>query len=300
MKTLAMIVNPRAGKGLALKSLGSMVEAMRPYGYAPTVYFTERAGQAKEFAEMYGAGQERIVCVGGDGTLSEVFSGIMNLDEDKRPAVGYIPMGTANDIASTMELSSSPEKAAAIAAGGEAKPLDLGKLGDSYFSYISAFGAFTDVPYATPQNTKNMLGHLAYMIEGVTRLPKIKPYTVKMEYDGGVEEGEFLFGCIMNTLSVGGVLKFSPENVSLADGLFEIILIRDPKSIIELSGVVASLLSGNLDNPHIFFAHSRKAHFVLSEPAAWTVDGEDGGEHAELYAENVHKAVRMIVPKKEI
>jgi len=299
MTPIMLIVNPRSGKGRAERSLGGIIAAIRQYDYIPTVYLTQRSGHATEYARDCGSDYPLIMCVGGDGTLSEVYEGLMMLPEDNRPAVGYVPMGTANDIASSLGLSKIPEEAAAAAVTGSAAYLDVGRIGDRVFSYISAFGAFTDVPYATPQSSKNALGHLAYMIEGIGRLPAIKPVHVKMEYDKGVIEGDFLFGCVMNTLSVAGLLRLNSEQVGLNDGVFEIVLVKDPKNVIGLSTIAASVLTGTFDDENIFFTHTKKARFIFDEPVAWTRDGEDGGSHQDITAENLHMAVKMMIPGYE-
>ena len=296
MKKLMLIVNPASGKGLAKKVLGNIVEVFRRKDYYSCVFLTSDRGQAYEFAHRYGADYDLLVCVGGDGTFSDVINGIIQVEKERRPVIGYIPTGTANDIASTFKLSKTPEVAAETAVSGEPIPMDIGKMDDGTFSYIAAFGAFTDVSYSTPQNTKNILGHLAYIIEGISRISSIKAHHIVVAHAGGVIEDNFIFGCVMNTLSVGGLLKLDPDIVGLSDGYFEILLIKEPKNVLDYKSILAAMTSHNFDNKNIVFLHSKNVRFTFDEPVAWTRDGENGGEHSDISFENLNCAIQIMVP----
>ena len=297
MKNLMLIVNPASGKGQAKKILGDVLTIFRSRGYASTVYMTTGRGQATSYARRFGSKFELVVCIGGDGTLSEVTEGLMKLDRSVRPALGYIPMGTANDVATSLGIPKTPKEAAQVAVSGNYKAVDLGRFGDHIFSYIAAFGAFTDVPYTTPQNNKNILGHLAYLIEGAARIPTIKPHFAELIYDGGMIEDEFLFGCVMNTMSVGGIVKFGPELVGLSDGFFEVILVKEPKNVLDYPAIIGSVTSQKFDNENIIFLHTRNAKFTFDYPVAWTRDGENGGEVKSVFIENLHLAIRIALPE---
>jgi len=297
MKKLMLIVNPRAGRGKGEQVKDEIVEVFRENGWESAEYMTERRGHATEYAYEHGSKYDLLVCVGGDGTLSEVTEGLMKLPKEARPIVGYIPLGTANDVASSLGLSKTPSQAAEMIMNGVPMELDIGKIDDSYFTYIIAFGAFTDVPFTTPQKTKNALGHLAYLLEGASRIPNIGTNHVKVTYDDGELEDDFLFGCIMNTLSVGGVVRFDPNDVSLSDGNFEVIMVKKPSHVTLYFKIITSILSGKFDDEHIVFLHTKKVHFLIDKPVSWTRDGEDGGLHDDVTAENVNKAIKIIVPR---
>ncbi len=299
MKKMMLIVNPRSGKGQGRAAVGEIAYVFRQYGYAPTVYITSRPGEASEFAAEFGADYPLVSCVGGDGTLSEVLDGLMRIPEERRPVIGYMPMGTANDIAASLRLSKKPGEAAEIIMTGQEMELDVGMMNGKAFAYVVAFGAFSDVPYTTPQSTKNAIGHLAYMLEGAAKIPTIRPYHTRVSCDQGDFEDDYLFGCIMNTLSVGGVVKFDPEKVGLSDGYFEIVLVKKPKNVLGYNGIISSVLNGKFDDKNITFLHTKRASFEFDEPVAWTRDGEDGGRHLKNEMENLYRAARIIVPKGE-
>jgi YegS/Rv2252/BmrU family lipid kinase len=292
---IMLIVNPMAGKGQARSCLMDVIQVFSEAGYATTVYSTTYPGQAIEFAEEFGGDYPILACIGGDGTLSEVISGIMLIPEAFRPKIGYIPLGTANDVATSMKLDRHPKQAALDIVTGRPVPLDVGSFGDKYFAYIAAFGAFTQVSYATPQETKRALGHLAYILEGMVSLPKITPYHAVIEHDGGVIEGDFIFGGACNSTSVAGLVKLNPDMVGLDDGLFEVLLVRNPQNIAELGFVVNNILSRNYTNENVIFLHSKRVKFTFDEDVAWTRDGENGGLWRSVTAVNNHKAVQMIV-----
>lgn len=294
-KKIMLIVNPKAGKSQAKGWLLDIIQVFGSAGYATVVYTTQYAGHAVELARLYGCEYSILACIGGDGTLSEVITGLMSVPKEKRPLIGYIPLGTANDVASSLKLSKNPKQAAETIINGVPMEIDVGSFMDTYFAYIAAFGAFTQVSYATPQESKKALGHFAYVLEGMASLPKIAPYHTVMEYDDGVVEGDFIFGSVSNSTSVAGLVKLNPDNVGLDDGLFEIILVRNPKNVGELHGIVSNILSRNFSNENIIFLHSKKVEFTFTEDVAWTRDGENGGKWQSVTAENRSKAVQIIV-----
>lgn len=294
-KKLMLIVNPMAGKGKFKASLGEILEVFFAGGYLPSVYFTQARYDAAGYVSKNAPGYDLVVCMGGDGTLSEVVTGLMALEPSRIPILGYIPMGTANDIANTLDLPRNPRQAAVSILEGKPFPLDVGRFGrDHYFTYIAAFGAFTEVSYKTPQESKQVWGHLAYIFEGMTRLPKIRHYQTRVEYDGGVISQELAFGGVTNSTTVAGLVKLDEAIVELNDGLFEVILIKNPQSVGDMNGIVADLLSQNYTGSNLNILHSKHVRFSFDEPVAWTRDGEDGGIHTEVTLENCNRAIRII------
>ncbi len=284
-KKLMMLVNPAAGRAITDPLLGSAVGAFCEAGYCPTVYYTTAPGTAAELAETYSPDYERLVVLGGDGTLSDVIAGLMNLSEAARPRVGYIPMGTANDVANTLGLPMrQPQKAVEKILTGTPLEYDVGEmLGVGFFTYIAAFGAFTEVSYKTDQELKRTLGHLAYVIAGVTSLGSIKAYPARVEHDGGSVEGRFIYGAVSNAVSVGGMVKMDPSLVDLSDGKMEVLLVHEPRSAADLNSIVTGILSQNYSNsPCLTILQSQRARFTFEESVPWTRDGEDGGSHSQL------------------
>ena len=294
-KRIMLVVNPMAGKGQAKNCLMDVIKVFSEAGYGTMVYSTNYAGHAVELARDHGGGYPVVACIGGDGTLSEVISGIMQLPEEERPAVGYIPLGTANDVATSMKLNRHPKQAAEDIVNGQPVYLDVGSFNDKNFAYIAAFGAFTKVSYATSQDAKKALGHLAYVLEGMASLPKITAYHAVVEHDGGTVEGDFIFGGVCNSTSVAGLVKLDPDAVGLDDGLFEVLLVRNPHNIANLTLIVNNILSRNSTNDNVIFLHSSKVKCTLDEDVAWTRDGENGGSWRTAEAVNNHRAVRIIV-----
>lgn len=280
-KQMMLLINPVAGRGLVKAGLGETLEIFYNGGYVPTVYFTEYAGHAKELAFQHGGSYELLVCLGGDGTLSDVMSGLSQLPE--HPPIGYIPMGTANDVATTLGLSHNPARAARAIVSGSALPYDLGRMssGDT-FSYVAAFGVFTDVSYQTRQQAKQALGHLAYVFEGMTRLKKLRSYKAHIEYDGGVIDEELCFGGVTNSTSIAGLVRLDDSLVSLGDGKFEVILIKRPTSVAGLNGILSGILTRNYNNEYVTVLQTSRVRFTFDEPVAWTRDGENGGEHTDI------------------
>jgi len=289
---MMLVVNPLSGRGLSKFALGTIVSQLCGNGYVVTVYFSgERTPE--ELAFEYADQHELIVCVGGDGTLSGVISGLLRAGA--AVPVGYIPTGTANDVATTLALSKDPREAAQTIINGKPRPLDIGVFSERHFTYIAAFGAFTGVAYSTPQSAKRSLGHFAYVLGGLADVAAIKPQLTTVEFDGKSIEGDFIFGGVLNSTSVAGFMKLDPSQVDLADGLFEIILVKQPIDTADFLDIMGCLATQSYDGDNVQLYHASKVKFTFDEEVAWTVDGEDGGLHREALITNCHKAISIIV-----
>lgn len=298
-KTLMLILNPSAGKGAGVSSVGRVMEVLYSGGYIPTVFYTECEGDATKIVLEYGSSFDCVACVGGDGTLSETVAGLAQLEAP--PLLGYIPQGTTNDVATTLSLPKFPALAARTIATGTPFPLDVGKFNnDAYFTYIAAFGAFTEVSYETTRETKQALGHLAYLLKSMEQLPKLTFYPTTVEYDDGVISGDMIFGSVSNSSSVAGIVKLSKDQIALNDGLFEVILVKNPKNVIEMNQIVSNIVSKNFNSGPLTMLKSRKIKFTFDYPVKWTRDGEAGGAHRVVELENLHSAIKILVNGKHL
>lgn len=295
MKKLLFIYNPYAGKGQVAGRLGDIINAFTQAGCLVTAYPTQGPGDAAKAAREMAEGYDRIAVSGGDGTLHEVVTGLMDLPESARPPIGYLPAGTTNDYARNLNLPKDLAEMATLAATGEPRAVDIGMLGSHYFIYVAAFGAFTDVAYNTPQQFKNALGHLAYVLKGATELASLKSYVLRVEHDGGVIEGEYIYGMVSNTISVGGVLGLPSEEVALDDGLLEAILIEKPTTMAQLNAIIMALAKQEFDAENgVVALHSSRFHVKCRKKVPLTLDGEYGGEHREGDIVAVPRPVRIV------
>lgn len=292
MKRMLFIYNPQAGQGKMRKRLSDIIDTFVGKGYLPAVYPTQAPGDATKLVRGIGRHYRRVVCCGGDGTLHEVVTALMEMD--RPPVLGYIPAGSTNDVSRNLGLPKNMRKAAEVAAGWESMRCDMGRFNATPFVYIAAFGLFTDVSYATPQKFKNMLGHTAYVLEGVGRLASIQSWHMKVEHDEGELEGDFIFGMVSNTRSVGGFQGLPVANVELDDGKFEVILVRKPQNPAQLQSILHSMItqSPKEGGPLIGLRTSR-IKFTCDNEVDWTLDGEFGGTHRKAEVENVHKALEL-------
>ena len=293
-KKLLLIINPAAGRGAYRNNFADALLAFDRGGYETTLAFTAGRGDATQIAAEQAAAYDTVACIGGDGTLSEVLAGLMRVPSP--PPVGYLPMGTANDVATTLGLPKNDALGAARRIlSGTPHPFDVGGFGeDDYFAYIAAFGAFTEVSYATPQEQKKALGHLAYVLQGMQTLGKIEPIHTRVEYDGGVFEGELLYGSMSNSTSVAGIVRLPETMVSLGDGISELVLVKDPGNVAAFAEVVNSVLTERFDSDKLLILHTKKAHFHFDKPVAWTRDGEAGGEVTDIELRNCPAPVQLI------
>ena len=303
MKKLLFVYNPRAGKEMLKPRLSDVLDIFVKAGYEVTVHPTQAYRDAYYQIKEYEVGKyDLIACSGGDGTIDEVATGMMKRREMGKDVVpvGYIPAGTTNDFAKSLHIPRKPLAAADNAVKGVPFPCDIGKFNDSVFVYIAAFGIFTDVPYETDQAVKNVLGHMAYILEGAKRIFNIPSYKIKVEHDGEVIEDEFIFGMVTNSRSVGGFSNMVGKNIVFDDGLFEVTLIKTPKNPIALQEIIAALLIEQVDTKHMYTFKTKKITFDSVEEIPWTLDGEFGGEQDYVEIENVQKAMEIMVPENHV
>lgn len=298
-RKLLFIYNPRAGKAQIRSNLLDIIDIFVKAGFEVTAYPTQAKGDGiKAVTERRFGYYDMIACSGGDGTLDEVVSGMMQCD--KRLPIGYVPAGSTNDFANSLRIPKNMTEAAQVIVNGRTFGCDIGTFNNDYFVYIAAFGLFTDVSYETRQDVKNVLGHMAYVLEGMKRISGIRSYRMKVEYDNRVIEDDFMYGMVTNSLSVGGFKRITGKYVQLDDGEFEVTLIRRPSNPIELNMIMAALVNRNINADCMYCFKTSFLKITSQEEVAWTLDGEFGGRHREVWIEDCKQALQIRVPTMQI
>ncbi len=298
MINVLMIYNPTSGKNSKRKKPDEIVRVFKKEGYAVTEKTTTCAGDATEIARENSNGHDLVVCCGGDGTFNEVVNGIMQANSDV--PIMYIPMGTTNDFASTIGVTNDVEQQLALFKSGCINNYDIGSFNEKFFDYIACFGVASDSSYATSQKMKNLLGYAAYRINGfIFRMPHyiktLRPYHLKIEHDGGVIEDDFYFGAISNTNVVAGLFKYDKLNIKLNDGKFECMFVRGVKSVNDAFGLLDKVIKQDYDGDK-FVMFTTNHLKITGEEAAWTLDGEFGGEHEEIEIDVKPGAIKIVSP----
>lgn len=297
-KKLLFVYNPKAGKGKIITALADIVNEFCKSEYEVIIHATQSSRDAYEKAKEYAEKVDLIVCSGGDGTLDEVVTGIIEVGVDV--PIGYIPAGSTNDFANSLFMPRDMLDVARMIMKEQSYRCDVGKFNQRTFAYVAAFGLFTDVSYQTKQDMKNVLGHAAYILEGARRLFDIKSYHMKIESEETAAEGDFIFGMITNSRSVGGFKHLTGKNVDMNDGLFEVTLIKQPKNVLELNEIMTALLTREDHTDLIYSFKTRKISFKSEDDVAWTLDGENGGTEKEVVIENKYQALNLyLVSAKE-
>ena len=298
MKKMLFIYNPNSGMGLLKPKLSDVLDIFVKGGYEVTVYPTQKYHDAVRKMGEYEEQYDLVACSGGDGTLDEVVTGMMKR-EDKVP-IGYIPAGTTNDFASSLHISKNMLEAADTVVNGVPFACDVGEFNEDYFVYIAAFGLFTDVSYETKQSMKNVLGHLAYILEGTKRIFNIPSYRIKVTHDGETIEDEFIYGMVTNSRSVGGFKGITGKNVVFDDGKFEVTLFKTPRNPMELNEILGALALRKINPNRMYSFKTNEVHFETEEEIPWTLDGEFGGVHEEVVVKDCQKALEIMVKPEVI
>lgn len=296
-KKLLFVFNPHAGKALIKNQLLEILDVMVKADYEVTVYPTQKEGDARDKVQREADRYDLVVCCGGDGTLDEAVTGMMGCR--KKVPLGYIPAGSTNDFASSLGIPKDMEKAAQTAVNGRGFSCDVGYFNGDFFVYVAAFGLFTEVSYCTSQEWKNLLGHAAYILEGIKHLYDIPSFFIQAEYNNMRIQDEFIFGMITNSTSVGGFKGMTGKDVLLDDGVFEVTLIKKPRNPMELNEIMGSLVKLVDDTDMVYSFKTSEARFTSSQEIPWTLDGEFGGRHTEVVVRNLKQAVEIMVDAPE-
>ena len=288
---MLFVFNPKAGKGKIKTHLLDIVDIFSSHDYEIIIRSTQAPRDAYEKAKEYANSVDMIVCSGGDGTLDEVVTGIM--EAESSVPIGYIPAGSTNDFANSLFMPKNMTKVAEMIMEEELYHCDIGRFNQKTFAYVAAFGLFTDVSYETDQDLKNVLGHVAYVLEGVKRLFDIKSYHMKVTSDEVQAEDDFIVGMITNSRSVGGFKNLTGKNVDMNDGLFEVPLIAHPKNPLQLQEIITALVMAEDNTDLIYSFKTKKLTIESDEEVPWTLDGEFGGDHSYVDIENRHKALNL-------
>lgn len=297
MKKMLFIFNPISGKARIQFKLYEIVRFYTDHGYVVTIYPTSSIGDGYSFVKNLDEAYELIVCSGGDGTLNEIVSAMM--DAGIHATLGYIPSGSTNDFGRSVGIPMNTKKALEISCAGCTFNVDVGRLNERHFVYVAGFGLFTRVSYITPQKIKNVVGYLAYLLEGIKELSELKAYKMSVQFNGENIEGQFIVGLVMNSYSIAGFKNPVSALTKLNDGFFEVMLIRMPKNVLELQGIIAALLGEASSSEQVICFQAPHIE-IRSEPLQWVVDGEYGGQYEEVVIENQQQAIAMSVKQREL
>jgi YegS/Rv2252/BmrU family lipid kinase len=292
MKNMLFIMNPYAGTRKANRYLADILTIFNRAGYTVITHMTAGPGDGEQVTQRMAPHVDLVVCCGGDGTFNEVINGVLRSGVDV--PIGYIPAGSTNDFAASLHLPTNVLQAAKEIVEGQPRRYDVGQFGDRYFSYVASFGTFTRSSYATPQSVKNALGHTAYLLEGIQELSQLRKTHVRLELDDGVVEDDFIFGAVSNSTSIGGILTLDPKQVDMGDGKFELLLVRAPRDLLEISECIRALQTQKYNCSMITFRSTTHVRVLDGLEIVWTLDGErqDGQETVDIV--NRHHAISLI------
>ena len=292
MKKMLFLLNPYAGTRKANKVLADILAVFNRAGFDVHTYITAGPGDGTVAVKALAPGMDLVVCCGGDGTFNETINGLMSAKLDI--PIGYIPTGSTNDFACSLHLAADPVAAAQQIVEGTEIALDIGQFGSRYFSYVASFGAFTKASYSTPQNIKNALGHTAYLLESIRELSQIRKTHVRLELDGNVLEDDYLFGAVCNSTSVGGILTLDPNQVDMSDGMFEVLLVRAPRDLLEITECISAVQKQQYSCRMMTFRSAKQVNIFTDADMFWTLDGEKESGRKEVTVTNLHHAIRLI------
>ena len=294
-KNILIIVNPNAGKGKVQKKIHKIASNFSKQNYLVDIIYTKKNYSAADIINDYKGDLDIVICCGGDGTLNDLINAVMKMEI--KPKISFIPLGTMNDFANTVGLFRFKFWLPNNMKNAKHMKIDIGSFNGKYYNYVAAFGAFTMVPYVTKQNLKKVFGKLAYFIVGIRYLAKIKSYNLKLEVDGKITEGDFIYGSISNSKSIGGFKWFRKREINIGDGKYEVILIKKPKHKIGIVNVAVNILFKRYNNEkHFLYMQGSNIKITPKTHLKWTLDGEYGGRIETVEIKNNKQEIELIIP----
>ena len=297
-KKMLFVFNPCSGKGQIKTKLLEIIDIFVKGGYEVLVHPTQEPQDGYRQVKKFAQDVDLVVCSGGDGTLDEVVTALMEVE--KEVPLGYIPAGSTNDFANSLSIPKDMAQAARAIVEGKCYSCDVGSFNEDTFVYVAAFGIFTDVSYQTDQNLKNLLGHLAYALEGTKRIFNVKTYHMKVTSNGETFEDDYIYGMVSNSRSVGGFKNLTAKrDVQMDDGLLEVTLIKRPRNPLELNEILVALVT-RVDNTDLIESF-KTDHIVMEaeEEISWTLDGEFGGDHRSARIEARKHAMKIFLKEDQ-
>lgn len=268
------------GKGTGNDLLREAVTLLREEGVVIHVRVTwEKGDAARYIKEACDFGVETVIAGGGDGTINEVATALIDLPATQRPALGILPLGTANDFATSAGIPEALDKALQLAIAGKATAVDIARVNDETCFINMATGGFgTRITSETPEKLKAALGGVSYLLHGLARLDTLKPDQCEIRGENFHWQGNALVIGIGNGRQAGGGQQLCPEAL-INDGLLGVRIITGD----ELLPALLTTLTKAEDSPHLVDGES--AWFEIQAPHGMTfnLDGEPlSGDHFRI------------------
>ena len=299
-KKALFVFNPVAGRSEIRTEIVDILEILTGGSCAVTCYPTRCSGDARNIVRNRQEDYACVICAGGDGTLDEVVSGMLENPAKPEVPIGYIPMGSTNDFALSLGIPVNAKEAAKAAAGGRVIGCDLGLFNsDTYFTYVAAFGLFTETSYETPQDLKNMFGHMAYFLQGMIDLGKVRDYHFRIESKELSIADDFVLGMVTNSRSVGGFADITGDEVDMSDGLFEVTLVKMPTNLLELGDIIQYFNRVTSVSDLVYRFKTSRIVLESDRRVKWTKDGEYAGAYRRVELTNLKQKLKIIVPRDD-
>jgi lipid kinase YegS len=269
------------------------IAQQRALGHRIEVRVTRRKGDARRFVAEAGE-TDLLIAAGGDGTLNEVVHGLMDLSKGARPALGVVPLGTANDFAAGCGIPRDPEEALALCIEGEAAPIDIGKANEHWFLNAASVGFGAEVTATTPPELKRLLGPAAYAVMGAILAINVHHYHGRLTLPDREITGSGPVAIVANGRQTGGSVQVAPR-ARIDDGLLDVLVVRQIPAMALLTAA-RELQELSPDGEYISYWQTPWAEVYPEEAIPVNLDGEPV-QFSSVRYEAVPRAIRLIVPR---
>jgi lipid kinase YegS len=288
-RKVQLILNGKVADNDALRNA---IVQQRAAGHRIEVRVTKKKGDARRFAAEAGKA-DLLIAAGGDGTLNEVVHGLMDLSKDARPALGVVPLGTANDFATGCGIPRDPEEALALCMEGHGVAIDVGKANEHWFLNAASVGFGAEVTATTPPELKRLLGHAAYTVMGAILAINVHHYHGRLTLPDREITGSGPVAIVGNGRQTGGAVQVAPR-ARIDDGLLDVLVVRQIPAI-ALLRAARELQQLSPDGEYISYWQTPWAEVHPEEAIPVNLDGEPVRLSSVRY-EAVPGAIRLIGP----
>lgn len=280
------------GKSADNPVLRDAIGLLRDEGVEIHVRVTWEKGDAGRYVEeARRLGVETVIAGGGDGTINEVSTALIQCEGPDIPALGILPLGTANDFATSVGIPEELDKALKLAIVGNAIEIDMAQVNDKTCFINMATGGFgTRITTETPDKLKAALGGVSYIIHGLMRMDTLKPDRCEIRGENFHWQGDALVIGIGNGRQAGGGQQLCP-NALINDGLLQLRIFTGE----EILPALFSTLKPQEENPNIIDGASAWFEIQAPHDITFNLDGEPlSGQ--EFHIEILPAALRCRLP----
>jgi diacylglycerol kinase (ATP) len=267
---LKLIYNPMAGRGRARRHIAEAESYLRGQGAEVECTASDSPQEMTRLArEASGAGYDRVVVCGGDGSLN---LSVREFDL-QRGTLALLPLGSGDDFARVTAIPRELTAACDVALGGRIREVDVALANGLRYLGVAGLGFDSEVAEYANKNVKFLRGSLVYVYATLRVLPRFRPRSVGIRTESGRREEQIMFAVVGNSRQYGGGIRITPS-AEIDDGLLDLCIIHKTSRLQLVKTMPRAYSGAHVKSPFVELGRGREFHFDSEQPLEVYADGE--------------------------